>query len=135
MKKGDWITRTHVDGTGQEITIEAEVNWVIGDEAGIAYLSPEPWKGGMNVIDFVKGPDKWTVTHESAPSFQSSVAEMTEDELRESIDHLRETRKHIPVTKPRSQRVGKAKSSDPMAKALAGLSKKEQAELIKKLGL
>lgn len=131
MKKGDRIARvvTKVEGDG-EYTLEALVNWVVEDEAGITYLSPPDWKGGAKVVNLKE--EEWKVTLESTPSFQSSVAEMSEEELRESIDRLRESRKHIPAPRVRGDRV---KKDDPVSKAFAHLSKEKREEVMRKLGL
>lgn len=131
MKKGDRVSRTvtNTEGDG-EYTLEALVNWVVEDEAGITYLSPPDWKGGAKVVNLKE--EVWVVTWESTPSFQSSVAEMSEEELRESIDRLRESRKHLPSPRVRGDRV---KKDDPISKAFSHLSKEKREEVMRKLGL
>ena len=133
MKKDDIIARTVVSASdeGETYTLEAKVTWVVGDEAGITFLSPPDWKDGAKVINLIEEPD-WKVIVESVPSFQSSVVEMTEEQLRESIDGLRESRKHIPAPRTRGSRVSK---DDPIAKALANMGKEEREALMKKLGI
>jgi len=100
-------------------------------EAGISYLAPPDWKGGANVIDLREEPE-WKVIKESTPSFQSNVAQMSEEELRNKIDELRESRKHIPTPRTRGSRV---KSDNPIAKAFGHLSKEKREEIMKKLGI
>ena len=126
MKKGDTIARYY-----QEQNFEATVNWVVGEEAGITYLSPPDWKGGAKVINLVEESD-WKVIRESVTTFQSSVAQMSEEELRESIDKLRESRMHIPSPRLRSSRVV---ASDPVSKAFSKLPKEKREALMKKLGI
>lgn len=125
MKKDDIIAIQK-----EEDYITAHVNWVVDDEAGITYMSPDVYKGSQNVIKISEG---WEVIVESAPSYQSSVASLTDEELRESIDSLRRTR----VTVPKTTRGAKREpvSNDPMAQALAKMDPIKKAELMRKLGM
>lgn len=125
MKKGDYIS-LNKDGE----TLEAKVNWVVDDEAGINYLSPDVYKGSSKVINIKE--EAWQVTVSSDPTYQSSVASMSDTELRESINSLRQTR----VSLPKATRAKVASiSTSPLAQALDKLTPEKKAALMKKLGL
>ena len=130
MKKGDVISRTISDVQDVEpYEVQAEVNWVVGDEAGIKFLSPPDYKG---TVDLITNLSEWTVVVESAPTYQSSVAQMTEEQLRASIDGLRCQR----VLPPKTPRVTvKREKADPITKALGQLGGAELEAMKKKLGM
>ncbi|KKN51725.1 hypothetical protein LCGC14_0620120, partial [marine sediment metagenome] len=73
MKKGDIVGKTTEDGDN----LKARVNWIMEKEAAITYLSPESWVGGHAIVP----TNDWTVLIEAAPSYQSTVASMTDDQL------------------------------------------------------
>jgi len=127
MKKGDIISKT-VEGE----VFEALVNWVVESEMGITYMKPETYKGGSTLIDL--GEDKeWKVIQESAPSYQSTVASMSEDELRESIGKLRKGRTHLPKVKTKVR--GVRAKDDPITKAFKNLPPEKREALMKRLGM
>ena len=107
-------------------TVEAIVNWVVGDEASITYDN-----GGMEIISIPEGGYK--VIRESAPSYQSSVADMSEEDLRASLDALRTSRAKMPSvkTKVRKQVV----KMSPIEKLLADAPPEKVEELKRRLGL
>ena len=111
--------------------IEAHVNWRVDDAVGISYLNTE----GSGEIDLKEEPD-WKVIQESAPSYQSKVAQMSEEELKESIESLRTQRASLPSSRVKKVRA-KAEPVDtsPLALKLAAMPADKRAELMKKLGL
>lgn len=131
MKKGDIIGRLHeIDGAAP-INLEAKVNWVVDGEAGVTYTSPDSWKGGSNIVNV----SEWRLLVESAPSFQSSVESMTENQLKDSLDTLRRTRIKAPAKLKAGVKVKAVKKSDPLMKALEEMDEDKKAELMKKLGM
>ena len=106
-------------------TIEAEVQWVIENEAALKFRD-----GSFKIIDIDE--DNWKVIREGIPTYQSSVAGMTDEQLRESIDTLRQTR--ITPPKVRVQHKGRGKG-DPILDALAKMDPIKKRELMKKLGM
>ena len=109
-------------------TEQAKVKWVVEDEAALVLGN-----GDYKIIEISKEPE-WKVTYESAPSYQSSVAQMSEEELRASIDALRAGR--LPVArKERVAREPAVDKNDPVAVALASMSPEKKQALMKKLGM
>ena len=127
MKKGDTIALV------TSPSIKAVVNWVVDFEAGVTYISPEDYRGGCNNINI----REWEVVVSAPESYQSSVEQMTIEELRASIDALRGSRVANPVHKTRRamERTASEDEDDPLAKALAKLDPAKLAELKTKLGL
>ena len=121
MKKGDVIKQGE---------IEADVIWVIDGAVAIKQ------KDGIHRIFELKDEPNWIVIKEGVPTYQSSVENLSDEELRKAIDDLRAQRTYI-TAKPR--KVGtKAEpidKNDPMAQALAELTPEKKQELMKKLGL
>ena len=107
--------------------IKAKVNWVVEDEVAIEY--PD---GGLKIVNLKE--EEWKVIQESTVGYQSSVAGMSDEDLRASIDALRCTRQSAPVPK-RGAVTTRVSANDPMAKALASMPADKKAELLKKLGL
>ena len=107
----------------------AKVQWVVGDEASVN-MGNDAYK----ILDLKVALD-WKVVEEAPPSFQSNVAQMTDEQLRESIEALRNKRVGLP--KPRAYKVKApvVDKSDPIAQALAKLSPTEKLALKRKLGL
>lgn len=107
----------------------ATVMWVIDNEASIKGKD-----GSYRIINLDEDKD-WIVIQESVPSYQSSVADMSEEQLRASIDALREQRSVLPTTKKTRTPKEVVDKNDPVALALAGMSEDKKAELMKKLGM
>ena len=110
-------------------TWEATVSWVVGDEAAVRFKD-----GGYRVIDLIEEPD-WKVIRLATPSYQSTVAQMSDDQLRSSIDALRRTRVSAPAPKTRGGTRTKTESVSPIEKALKLLSPEKREALQRKLGL
>ncbi|MBU2052491.1 hypothetical protein KKH13_04780 [Patescibacteria group bacterium] len=110
---------------------EAKVNWVIENEIAIQYKD-----GNSRIIDINEEKD-WKVIVESVPSYQSSVAELSDDQLRESIELLKSQRMHHDprARKPREVSTPAVDKNDPIAMALAGLSPEKKEALMRKLGM
>lgn len=70
--------------------IEATVAWCVGKEAGVSYLKPQIYKGMCAVIDI----NEWEVIQEAkvANEYLDNISALSEDELRASIDSLRNKR-------------------------------------------
>ena len=131
MKKDDSV---RVDSfTGEELlsTFTGKVQWVIENEVSIH--CDDDIKA-YTIIDLNDPTYKITVTQEAAPSFQSQVANLTDEELHAQIESLRNGRVALaPEPKKRATKV--SKEDDELMKMLALLSPEEQANLTKKLGL
>ena len=129
MKKGDLIA------CKTSPSERASVNWVVDFEAGITYTSPEVKVGFYNNVDI----REWEVVTSAPETYQSSVEQMSVEELRESIDALRGSRVANPARKVRKTMEKSAEeiaeADDPIAKALAKLSPEKLIELKKKMGL
>jgi hypothetical protein len=128
MKKGDYVSCEHpISGH-----IEGEVMWVIDNTASIQL------PGMMfHMADLTDVEAPWIVVRESVPSYQSSVADMSDDQLKASIEALRSQRivDTTPKVKVRKERATAVDKSDPMAVALASMAPEAKAELMKKLGM
>jgi hypothetical protein len=109
---------------------EAKVNWVVENEVALQFKD-----GGCAIITITEEPE-WKVIQESVPSYQSSVAEMSDEQLRSAIDDLRNQRTFI-TSKPRKTREKSEviDKNDPMAVALASMPEDKKLELMKKLGM
>ena len=68
---------------------EATVNWVIDGAAAIQY------KDGDCRIFELADELEWRVIFESVPSYQSSVEDLSDEQLRKAIDDLRSQRTFI----------------------------------------
>lgn len=111
---------------GYRYAESADVKWVVDNEMALQYAD-----GSYRVVTISEEPE-WIVTYESAPSYQSSVANMSDEELRLSIDALRNNR--LPVAK--KERVAREPvDNDPMAKVLASLTSEKKLELMRKMGM
>lgn len=126
MKKGDIVTRTHPE---PELNGEqGKVQWVVENEASVKFND-----GGFKIIEV--DDKEWAVTISAAPTYQSTVEQMTDEELRASIDGLRRTRVSTPKpTRSARTQAGEAKD-DPLARALGNMKGAEKEALMKKLGL
>jgi hypothetical protein len=111
---------------------EARVNWVIDDEVAITS------KNGSCRIFSLKEEKDWIVKIESAPSYQSSVVELSDEELKDSIEALKNKRIHSEPKARKSVRepVQKLPPPDAIAKALEAITDPIKREDMKrKLGL
>lgn len=124
MKKGDRIRGVNQAG----VTVEGEIMWVVGEEFSIRNLDSLGYsiyrQGDLANLE---------VTFESAPSFQSSVAEMSDDALRKSIEELRQKRATLP--RPSRGQGQRRTKEDPIMKLIASLSKEETTKLMEKMGM
>ena len=108
---------------------EAQVNWVIDGGVAIRY------KDGSNRIFELVDEVDWKVIVESVPSYQSSVENMSDEQLRQAIDDLRSQRTFI-TSKPRKVSTkSTVDKSDPLAVALASMPPDKKVELMRKLGM
>ena len=108
---------------------EATVNWVIDGAAAIQYEN-----GSCRIFELTEEPE-WKVIVESVPSYQSSVENLTDEQLRQAIDDLRQQRTFIssrPKTRAKREVIDK---NDPLAVALASMPPDKKAELMRKLGM
>jgi len=109
---------------------EAIVNWVIDGACAIKYKD-----GNCRIFEIVDEPD-WKVIIESVPSYQSSVENLTDEQLRGAIDDLRSQRVNLP-TKVRKASVKREvmDKNDPLAVALSSMSADKKLELMRKMGM
>ena len=114
-----------------EVIEKFKVNWVIGEEAAVQSLSDSK----SNFIIAVDDPE-YFILQESAPSFQSQVANMTDEQLRASIDELRQKRIVIEPKKEKKLKVEKTSQEENALIGLMGqLNEEEQKKLLAKLGM
>ena len=108
---------------------EATVNWVVDDTIALQM------KDGNPLI--IEGDEikQWKVIRTSAPTYQSSVADMSDAQLRDSIDVLRNTRLTAPKIRKKTTREPAVDKDDPMAVALAKMEPEAKKALMKKLGM
>ena len=136
MKKGDIVKRTRTI-EGHVETKLFEIIWVVGDEASVREVNSSD--GGYFIIN-LKEPDNlgstWAIDQEGAESFQSTVASMSDEQLRASIDSLRQ-RRTLPVRKAitKAKEVCPSIPKEELDKVLAKCSPEEADFLKKKLGL
>ena len=109
---------------------EAQVTWVIDGAAAIRY------KDGRGRIFVLADETDWKVIVESVPSYQSSVEDMSDEQLRQAIDDLRAQRTFI-TSKPRRISIKRENvdKNDPLAVALASMPTDKKVELMRKLGM
>ncbi len=133
MKKGDVVHEKRDLGDGKFYEEDYKVNWVIDDEAALCMLNDH----NAHKIIKVDDPD-FTVTIDSAPSFQSQVETMTDEELRASVESLRGGRAPIVApakTKTKTKVVTQSPEDAELEKLLATMSPQEIADMKVKLGL
>lgn len=111
-----------------DLITRAKVMWVVDKEVSILDLETGLYK----IVDM----DNWEVEIEGTPAYQSTVENMSEQQLRDSLDGLRSQRRTAPrvsirAKAPRTSRV----KEDPMMKVLNGLDPEKKKELMIKLGL
>jgi hypothetical protein len=118
-------------GTDCKVIYTGIIDWVVEDEACITIVNGS--QDAMRprfIINTVKDTE-WLVIEEAAPTFQSSVDQMSIEDLQKSITGLREQRANFtPRTATR-----KVKAVDPLEAALAKMSPEEVAKLRVKLGM
>ena len=109
---------------------EAKVNWVVENEVALEFKG-----GGCRIITLEEEPE-CKVIQESVPRYQSSVAGLTDEQLRSAIDDLRNQRTFI-TSKPRKTREkGEViDKNDPLVVALAGMDEGKKLELMRKMGM
>ena len=118
--------------------IEAIVNWIVDNEAGITYSDT----GSSAIID-VNAEDQqgWVVISSAAPVFQSGVEHMSDDQLRASIEALRSNRIARPAKPAKAKKVKTPREPAMTAKdkalsgMLASLTPEAKLALQRKLGL
>jgi hypothetical protein len=102
------------------------VNWVVGDEAGVTEVDGM----GSAVININDG---YKVVKEAVPTYQSAVAQMTDEELRASIESLRTRRTIVKTRTPRKKVV--QEPVDPIMAQINKLPEADRMEVLKKMGL
>lgn len=109
---------------------EATVNWVIDGACAIRFKD-----GSYRIFEIADEPE-WKVIVESVPSYQSSVENLSDEDLRKAIDDLRAQRTFI-TAKPRKTPTKReaVDKNDPMAQVLASMSPEKKLELMKKMGM
>lgn len=109
----------------------AIVQWVIDDEVAIKQANAT-----YRIFRLANEPD-WVVIQESSPSYQSSVENLSEEDLRRAIDDLRSKRTFTTTPRARKTPVLKEKvdKSDPIAVLLASIPEEKKLALMKKLGM
>jgi hypothetical protein len=113
---------------------EATINWVMDNEVAVSNKTT----GFCSILDMNEDSNKsWKVIFEALPTYQSSVADLTDEELRQSIENLRSQRKPLAdkVRKIREVTTPKVDKSDPIAVALANLPADKKEALMRKLGM
>lgn len=118
------------------VVIRARINWVVDNEVAIEYLDT----GGMVIFNLTEDEGKsWVVVHESTPVYQDSVEHMTDEQLRRSIEELRERRLAYPtIVKKKFTTITKevqTPEDKQLSVVLANKSPEEKMELMRKLGL
>lgn len=111
---------------GYDLVERGNVQWVVNDEMSILDLDT----GLFHIVEI----KDWEVEIEGTPAYQSTVENLSEQQLRDSIESLRSQRRTAPrvsIKAPRAPRV----KEDPMLKVLSKLGAEERAALEKKLGL
>lgn len=110
----------------QSNAVKAHVMWVEDGTASIEYLVS---LGSYSLINLEEEPE-WKVIQESAPSYQSSVASMSEEELRASIESLRSQRASMPTgAKSKARKVSVPSMSAEDKLMLQKLAKIDPAKL------
>lgn len=134
MKKGDIIRHVALLGEPYDHgeAKDARVTWVINGEVAAQSLSDPT---GHHI--FQEGDKDWVVIQESAPSFQSQVASMSDEELKAAVDAMRGGRAVAPVeVKEKKVRAPKLSTEEAGLLALMSqLTPEEQQKLKVKLGI
>lgn len=137
MKKGDIIQRVREQEELPEgikpYTEVARVNWVEDGAAGITYTEGDS-KGLSNIV-YLEEDKGWIVLISAQPTFQSSVASMSDEELSASIEGLRAQRSPSSLSRRPSRPSRPSRNKGSIAKKLDGMSPAELEELKRKLGL
>lgn len=124
MKRGDLIQNSE--------GLKATVNWAVDYEIGVMFEN-----GESSILDVRDG--KWSMLHESTPIYQTSVEHMTDEQLRASIEDLRQRRIMRPEpTRTRVKSAVKAVETPEQKQLKSVLGNKTEAEkldLMRKLGL
>ncbi len=109
----------------------AIVQWLIDDEVAIKQANTT-----YRIFRLADEPD-WVVILESSPSYQSSVENLSDEDLRRSIDNLRSQR--TCASPPRTKKVAtpteKVNKSDPLSIFLDSLTEEKRLSMMKKLGM
>ena len=134
MKKGDLVRIEHFLGEELLSKTDGKVMWIVEDEVSI---QQEADPRSFTVFDPKDTDYKVTILQESAPSFQSQVASLSDEELREAVNSLRGGRIHIP-TPPKTKKAREPKLSAEelqLSALMASMTPEEQQKLKEKLGL
>jgi hypothetical protein len=111
---------------------DAVINWRVENDIGISYIS----SGGSNVINLVEDPS-WKVIQEAPVSYQSSIAHMSDDDLKASLEALRLSR-HAVNTRKSKRAKAKPKTTtkeDKFYAYIKTLPQEEALALMQKLGM
>lgn len=126
MKRGDKIVL---------LDMRATIKWRVDNEIGIVHDN-----GEMQIINLTE--EAWTLIEESAPQYQTSIEHMTDSQLRESIDALRNKRLMRPEAKTKTvkSRISAPKEVETaedkkIKSALQGKTPAQILEIKRKLGL
>lgn len=110
---------------------DAQINWVMDKEAGISFLANPKSHDIINIEEGI-----WRIFQESVPSYQSQVATMSDEELREAINASRALRATSSPPIKRAKVVkGEKKEIDPIQAKLDSLPPEQREKLMQKLGL
>ena len=134
MKKGDIVSIEHYIGTELLNTHKGKVMWVDNDQASV---QDEGNSSSYLVFNPLDTDYKVTVLVDAAPSFQSQVASLSDEQLRAAVDSMRSGRIiPTPVAKVKKEKAPALSEADKQFQALvAQLTPEEQAKLRIKMGL
>ena len=139
IKKDDIVQVTML---ASGYSYKGKVQWVVGEEASIEDIS-ENKRGSFSILNVNNQEvSKIELLISATPNFQSSIAQLTDEQLRASLDALR-SRRLPAVDKVRKVRsvvteedIEDAQASeDPIAKLLKSLPADKKEALMKKLGM
>jgi len=134
MKKGDIIQQVRLNGEPYTFPdpVQATVVWVIDGE-----VSAMDNNDAKAYHVFSLENSDWDVVVDAAPTFQSQVASLTDEQLKAAVESMRSGRVHLtPLPKEKKARAPKSTpEEDNLSKLLASLSPEKQLALKAKLGL
>ena len=136
MKKGDTIQVEHWMNGECLSTTRGKIQWIHEDQLS---MSDEENVGAYLVFNPKDEDRKIVVLIESAPSFQSQVASLSDEELQAAVDSMRSGRISIaplPKEKKPSARAPKASAEELQLQTLMSqMSPEEQIKIKQKLGI
>lgn len=136
MKKGDTIQVEHWIDAECISTTRGKVQWIIDDCVSMAN---DAEIGSFLVFNPKEEGYKVSILLESAPSFQSQIASLSDEELQRAVNEMRGGRIRIeplPKEKKPSARAPKLSAEEQQLSALMSqMSPEDQLKLKQKLGL